>query len=118
MTENGGGRGRPQVKPSGRDRFDATIHPRRGTKELATLEGLNLDWLADRYGRLRALVTAEECGRLLDLGYEVRLRRHHPVKPLDPRLVANDEFVRRWIEDRLAEIRPAPTTKPTTRRRR
>ena len=118
MTEEGGGRRRTQMKPAGPDRFDATIHP-RATKELASLEDLHLDRLPDRYGRLRALVTAEDCARLLDRGYEVRLRRHHPVKPLDPGLVATDESVQRWIEERLAEVRPGTaTTKPTTRRKR
>jgi hypothetical protein len=73
---------------------------------MAVLDGLDLDRVPDRYGRFRALVTAEDCARILNLGYEVRLRRHHPSGPLDPKLIATDESVKRWIEERLGSIRP------------
>ena len=85
--DSSGGRGDPG-KQSAPGRFDATIHPRRGAKDLPRLDDVPLDRIPDRYGRLRALLTAEECADLLDMGYEVRLRRHHPIKALDPELIA------------------------------
>jgi hypothetical protein len=102
-------------------RFDATIHPGRGAKDLAPLDDLALDRVPDRYGRVRALVTAEECATLLDLGYEVRLHRAHPIGPLDPRLVETDESAQRWLDERLAALRQRPVVSPgdtTTRKRR
>jgi len=71
-----------------------------------------LDRMPDRYSRLRALVTAEECARLLDLGDEVRLHRHHPVEPLDARLIDTDESVQSWLDEILAAASPEPPTKP------
>jgi len=93
-------------------RFDATIHPGRGAKDLAPLDALALDRVPDRYGRIRALMTAEECETLLELGYEVRLHRAHPIRPLDPRLVETDESAQRWLEERLATLKRQPDRSP------
>lgn len=110
MTDDSGRRGYPG-KQSGPGRFDATIHPGRGAKDLGGLDDVPLDRLPDRYGRLRALVTAEECAYLLDLGYEVRLRRHHPIRPLDPELIATDESVQRWLDETIASVQAAADPK-------
>jgi hypothetical protein len=93
----------PQVRPG---HFVATIHPGRGRKELGGIESFPLDRIPDRYGRIRAFVTTEDCVALLDAGYEVRLHRHYPVEPVDPDLIASDAEAKRWLENRLAEIRP------------
>ena len=107
----------PREEPRGA-RFDATIHTRRGVKDLTGLDNVPLDRLPDRYGRVRALLTAEDCAQLLDLGYEIRLHRHHAIGPLDPRLIATDKSVQRWIEDRLDSIRPdAPAKRGRPRKR-
>jgi formate dehydrogenase maturation protein FdhE len=76
-----------------------------------------LDRIPDRYGRVRALVTAEECARLLDLGYQIRLHRHHPIEPIDARLITTDESVQRWLDEILAAARPeAPAKSRKTRK--
>ena len=117
MTDQFGRRRRVPEKELGSARFDATIHPGRGTKDLGRLDDMPLDRMPDRYGRVRALVTAEECARLLDLGYEVRLHRHHPIEPLDARLIATDESVQGWLDEILAAARPeAPTRRRKPRK--
>jgi hypothetical protein len=94
----------------GSPRFDATIHPGRVTKDLRLLDDMQLDRMPDRYGRLRALVTAEECARLLDLGYQVRLHRHHPIEPLDARLIETDDSVQHWLDEIVAAVNPEGST--------
>jgi hypothetical protein len=86
-------------------------------KDLSGLDAVPLDRLPDRYGRLRALVTAEECARLLDLGYEVRLHRHHPSEPLDPGQITSDASAQRLLEERLASVRPAIARGPARSKR-
>ena len=88
-------------------RFDATIHAAKGSGLPARLDELDLDRVPDQGGRIRALLTADDCVRLLDLGFEVRLHRAHPVRPLDPRLIETDESVRRWLDERLEGIERA-----------
>lgn len=85
-------------------RFEATIHP---TTKMETLEAVNdfdLDRVPDPEGGVRALVTVEEAARLAERGYEVRLLQALPVKPLDPSLVAADDDVRTWLEERVEGI--------------
>lgn len=117
MTDQPGRRRRVPRKELGSARFDATIHPGRGKKDPGSLDEMQLDGLPDRYGRVRALVTAEECARLLDLGYEVRLHRHYPVEPLDARLIATDESVKSWLDEILAAAPPEGPTKGRTPRK-
>ena len=114
MTEQSGRRRRAPEDP-GLPRFDATIHPGRGAKDLGRLDDMPLDRMPDRYGRVRALVSAEDCARLLDLGYQVRLHRHHPIEPLDAHLIATDESVKRFLDEILAAARseaPSNASKP------
>jgi hypothetical protein len=106
VKDQSGKRRRVPEKEPGPGRFDATIHPGRGTKDLRLLDDMQLDRMPDRYGRIRALVTAEECARLLDFGYQVRLHRHHPIEPLDARLIATDESVQRWLDEIVAAADP------------
>jgi hypothetical protein len=81
-------------------------------KDVNGLDAVPLDRMPDRFGRLRVLITADECAQLLDLGYEVRLHRHYPIQPLDARLIATDKSVEQWLEERLAPVRPADTRPP------
>jgi hypothetical protein len=111
VTDQPRRRRRVPKKELGPARFDATIHPGRGKNDLGQLDDMELDRMPDRYGRVRALVTAEECVRLLDLGYEVRLHRHHPIEPLDTSLIATDESVQHWLDEVLAAARPEGRTK-------
>jgi len=85
-------------------RFEATIYPGpklRRTKWLEVLERLDIDRIQDTKGLIRALVTADDCVRLLDQGFEVRLQHAHPIRPIDRALIETDESVRRLIDDKL-----------------
>lgn len=79
-------------------RFDATIHPGRRADDPRWMDRLDVDRVPDSRGRVRALLTVADCVRLLEQGFEIRLRHAHPVRPLDPRLIESDESVRRWLE--------------------
>jgi len=85
-------------------RFEATVHPGDRARDLAGVADLDLDRVPDPEGRLRVLVTAPDCVRLLQHGYEVHLVRALPVRPLDPELIDDDESVTRWLEDRVQGI--------------
>jgi hypothetical protein len=84
-----------------RVRFEATIHAGRKARRAGRIDPLDIDRVPDPKGRIRALLTADDCVRLLDQGFEIRLHHAHPVRPLDPRLIETDESVRRWLDDRL-----------------
>lgn len=107
MAEQPASRGRRR-KQRGSARFDATIHAGRGEKDLRRLDDMQLDRLPDRYGRVRVLVTAEECAQLLDLGYQVRLHGHQALEPLDPRLIATDESVQAWLDEIVSAAGESP----------
>jgi hypothetical protein len=93
-------------------RFEATIHASRKAGA-RSIDHLDIDRVPGPKGQLRALVTADECVQLLDLGFEVRLHHAHPVRPLDPSLIATDESVRRWLDEKLRNIiRPARPKEP------
>jgi hypothetical protein len=93
-------------------RFEATIHSGRKTNA-GMIDQLDIDRVPGPKGQLRALVTADECVELLDLGFEVRLHQAHPVVPLDRALIATDASVRRWLNEKLGSItRPAIEKKP------
>lgn len=75
---------------------------------------LEIDRVQDPKGQVRALLTPEDCVRLLDQGFEIRLQYAHPVAPLDPALIATDESVRRWLDEELRGIdRPTGPTGST-----
>jgi hypothetical protein len=82
-------------------RFEATVHPGPAGADLARVADLDLDRVPDRAGEVRVLVTVEEVAALVGQGFEVRLQRLVPVRPLDPGLVASDEQVRAWFEERV-----------------
>jgi hypothetical protein len=85
-------------------RFDATIHaPQKAEPNWETK--LNIDRVPDPKGLVRGLVTAADCVRLLDQGFEVHLHQAHPVRPLDPKLIENDESFKRWLEKEVKKVR-------------
>ena len=84
-----------------RARFEATVHPRAADADLARVADLDLDRVPDVAGEVRVLLSLDEVQALLDQGFEVRLQRLVPVRPLDPSLIASDEQVRAWFEERV-----------------
>lgn len=104
--------------PTSPGRFVATIHPGRGREDFGGLDEMGLDRLPDDDGLIRAFVTAGECVALLDAGYEVRLHHHYPIEPVDPDLIASEDEAKRWLADRLAEIRPDVIQSKAPRRKK
>ncbi|QEV59772.1 hypothetical protein CP982_14350 [Streptomyces spectabilis] len=82
-------------------RFDATVHPGAANRDLRGVADLDLDRIPGPEGAVRVLVSADDCRRLLESGYEVRLRALVPVRPLDSELVEGDDAVRAWLAERL-----------------
>jgi hypothetical protein len=80
-------------------RFDAVIYPGRKGKTKDWADHLDVDRVPDAKGRVRALLTVDDCARLVDQGLEVRLYRAYPYEPLDPGLIMTDESFRRWLDD-------------------
>ena len=87
-------------------RFEATIHSRRKDLNVDAIADLALDRVPDPKGRIRALVSADDCVRLLALGFEVRLQHAHPIRPLDPKLIETDDSVRRLVQEKLRGLLP------------
>jgi hypothetical protein len=55
--------------------FEATIYPGRKAKTKEWADDLDVDRVPDAKGRVRALITVEDCVRLLDRGLEIRSSR-------------------------------------------
>ena len=85
-------------------RFEATVHPGDPQLALEAVADLDLDRIPDPEGGVRVFVTSEEAIELVWRGYEVRLLRAHPISPLDPDLVSDDEIVREWLEQEVRGI--------------
>lgn len=95
-----------QARPA---RFEATVHRGGGdAPDLARVADMDLDRVADPDGGLRLLLDLDECARLVDAGFEVRLHRSLAVQPLDPGLITDDESVRAWFDERTRWVRPEP----------
>lgn len=86
-------------------RFEATLHRGDRHRALRDLPSLDLDRLPSPPDEFRVLVTAEEAGRLVELGFEVHLFRACAVKPLDRSLVLDDDKATAMLEARLADQR-------------
>ncbi|WP_143052534.1 hypothetical protein [Streptomyces sp. cf386] len=88
-------------------RFDATVQPGPTIRDLEGVADLDLDRIPDPEGEVRVLVTPDECRRLLESGYEVRLHAVVPVRPLPAELVARDDAVMAWLEEHVQGIERA-----------
>lgn len=85
-------------------RFEATVHTTARAADLQRVADLDVDRTPDPEGDgVRVLVDAEACHRLLDRGFEVRLRRAVPIRPLDPDLIASEQDVRAWFDDQVGD---------------
>jgi hypothetical protein len=85
-------------------RFEAVLG-KTDEKLLKVVIGLNLDWLPATDGIVRVLLTADDAVKLLEHGIEVRLVRAYPVRPMDPKLVMDDEAAEAWLERATASVR-------------
>lgn len=90
--------------PRPETRFEATLHLGDRQGSLALPPSLDLDRLPSPPDEMRVLLTAEEAGRVAELGFEVRLVRAHPVHPLDRARVFDDEAADQWLEERLGGL--------------
>jgi hypothetical protein len=87
-------------------RFEATLHPKRKDVNIDSISGLGIDRVPDPKGVIRALLDPDDLARLLELGFEVRLQHAHPRRPLDRKLIADDESVRRSVREQLRGLLP------------
>lgn len=96
----------PRSEPGsgGRIRFEATLHRGERQAELKEISTLDLDRLPGPPEEVRVLLTIEEAARLVQRGFEVHLLKAHPVRPLDRALVATDDAVEEWLEERVQGI--------------
>jgi hypothetical protein len=85
-------------------RFEATVHPGDEGVSLERVADLDLDRVPDPAGGIRVLVTAEDAAQLVERGYEVRLVRTHPVRPLDAGVVIEEDRARAWLEEQTRGI--------------
>ena len=95
-------------------RFSATIHA-RGNVDPNSIEKLNLDRVPDPQGLIRALVTAADCVRLVNQGFEVRLHQAYPVQPINPALIETDDSFKRWLDKKVETIKGAKKQKGSKR---
>jgi hypothetical protein len=95
-------------------RLEATIHPGRKAKTKEWADDLDVDrgCIHDTKGRVRALITVEDCVRLLDRGLEIRLYRAHPNEPLDRALIVTDKSFRHWLDKQVGTLKTNPGPKP------
>jgi hypothetical protein len=101
----------PQPQPStgpGDDtsvRFEATIRPGPDRPPQRAVADLDLDRIPGSAGEVRLLLTRDDLERLRERGFDVRVEREVPVRPLDPGLVADDEAVRAWFDEQVRDAR-------------
>lgn len=93
-------------EPASNVMFEATIHTQNKDVNIDLIARLDIDRVPDPKGLIRALLTADDCVKLLDLGFEVRLHHAHPIRPLAPSLIETDESVRRWLNEKLRGLVP------------
>jgi hypothetical protein len=110
----------------------ASNKPKSGRKQASTLAGeapptvtqreepnwiekLDIDRVHDPTDQIRALLTPEDCVRLVNQGFEVRLHNAYPVEPLNPSLIQTDDSVKRWFDAKVQSIKGARRQKESKR---
>jgi hypothetical protein len=88
-------------------RYEATVLPGPAGPPHRAVADLDLDRIpgAGAADEVRLLLTPDDLARLREQGFEVRVEREVPVRPLDPRLVADDETVRAWFDEQTRDAR-------------
>jgi hypothetical protein len=95
-------------------RLDATIYPGSKAKTKEWADDLDIDrgCIHDAKGRVRALITVEDCARLLYRGLAIRLYRAHPHGPLDQSLIVTEKSFRQWLDKQMSTLKNNPGPKP------
>ena len=99
-------------------RLEAAIYPGRKAKTKEWADDLDVDrgCIHEATGRVRALVTVEDCVRLLDRGLEIRAYRAHPHEPLDRALIVTDKSFTQWLDKQVSTLKtnlgPKPFVEP------
>lgn len=105
MIDPGTTRAEPPGRGGGREtRYEATLHRGERHANLKEIPALGLDRVPGPPDEVRVLISIEDAARLVEMGFEVRLLRAHRTAPLDGALVADDDTVRAWLEERLQGI--------------
>lgn len=90
--------------PESAMRFDATIGGPERMTTVETVASMDLDRLPDLDGQVRALLTLDEIGALVESGHEVHIRAAVPIAPLDQSSILDDRAAQAWLEERVAGI--------------
>ena len=97
--------GPPDLGGRAQMRFEATIHPGDAAEvDASRVADFDLDRVPDPGGEVRALLSLDDVYRLLEAGFEVRLQRALPRRPLNPELIADDREVQGWFEERARGV--------------
>ena len=86
-------------------RYEATVQPGPAGPPHRAVADLDLDRIPGAADEVRLLLTADDLARLREQGFDVRVEREVPVRPLDPGLVADDEAVRAWFDEQVRDAR-------------
>lgn len=86
-------------------RFEATIHAPRNVKREDWANYIDVDRVPDTKGKIKALLSMEDCVRLLNDGFEIRLFRAHPIEPLKRDLIVSDKVFDKWLKDQLRDVK-------------
>jgi hypothetical protein len=86
-----------------RERFEATVHS-GDLDRLSRLADLDLDRVPDPEGGVRILADLDTCAELVREGFEIRLLRSVPTRPLNASAIPGDHDVRGWLDDRLRGV--------------
>ena len=71
---------------------------------MSRLSDLDLDRVPDPDGSVRILAELDTCAQLVREGFEIRLLRSVPMRPLNASAVPGDDDVRGWLDDRLRGV--------------
>jgi len=80
-------------------RFGAAIFPGRNRKKAGWADNLNVDRVPSAESEVRALVSLEECVRLVEEGFEVRLYSVLDETSFPKGLLVKDADFNKWIRE-------------------
>lgn len=93
-------------------RFEGTVHATRSIKRKDWANSLDVDRVPDSKGRIKAILSIDDCVRLLAEGFELRLHRAQQIGPLDRSLIVTDKAFKKWIDGQLSGMKDKPMPEP------